>query len=113
MGKYEFMLLFKKLLVNFNVINWMFWKIVIIDDEEGVYDVIKLMLKIFNFEDCLVEFLLVYSGEEGFIFFREILDIVLVFVDVVMEIDDVGLKFVDVICNEFNNYIIWLILCIG
>lgn len=67
----------------------------------------------FNFEKCGVEFLLVYSGVEGLVFFKVNLDIVFVFVDVVMEIDDVGLNLVEVICNEFNNYIVCFILWIG
>jgi len=89
------------------------WKIAIIDDEEGVHEVTKLILRRFNFENRGVEFLSAHSGAEGLALFRDHSDIALAFVDVVMETDDAGLQLVDAIRNELNNHTTRLILRTG
>lgn len=89
------------------------WRVLIVDDEERVHSVTRLVLKDFVFEGKKIEFLSAYSGEEA----KEILstksDIALILLDVVMEEDDSGLEVVKYIREELKNRIVRIVLRTG
>lgn len=85
----------------------------IVDDEFEVYVVMCLVFNDFILNGRVFMFLSVYDGEEVCCMFCEYNDIVVVLLDVVMELDDVGLWVVDYIRNDLENYFICIILCIG
>ena len=67
------------------------WKVLVIDDEQGVHDVTIMALKRFEFQNRKIEFLHAYSAKEAKDIFDREEHIAVAFVDVVMERDDAGL----------------------
>jgi response regulator RpfG family c-di-GMP phosphodiesterase len=68
------------------------WKILIVDDEEDIHTVTKMALKRFELEDRGVEFLSAFNSKEAMNLIESNEDIALIFLDVVMETDDAGLR---------------------
>ncbi|WOD41522.1 diguanylate cyclase [Nodosilinea sp. E11] len=90
------------------------WKIAIIDDEPDVHRATQLALQNFQFEGKSLLFFSAYSGEEGKHLITSIHpDTALVFLDVVMETHDAGLRMVQYIRNELKNQKIRIILRTG
>jgi serine phosphatase RsbU (regulator of sigma subunit)/CheY-like chemotaxis protein len=89
------------------------WKVLVVDDEPDIHTVTRMAFEEFKFEGKSLQTLHAMSGIEA----REILkkepDIALALIDVVMETDDAGLKLVDFIRNELNNFLIRLIIRTG
>ena len=89
------------------------WKILIVDDEEGVHSITKTVLGNFTFNGAGIEFISAYSAAEA----KEIIvkhdDIALVLLDVVMEEDDSGLKFAHFIREEIKNTMTRIVLRTG
>lgn len=89
------------------------WKILIVDDEQGVHDVTRLALKNFEFDGRGLDFLHAYSDQTA----RRILashhDIALTLVDVVMEHEHAGLDLVRHIREDLNNPLIRIVLRTG
>jgi class 3 adenylate cyclase len=89
------------------------WKIMIVDDDRDIHDVTKFVLKNFEFENKKLQFYSAYSIEEA----RQILidhpDISLILLDIVMEEQDSGLKFVKYIREDLRNYMVRIILRTG
>lgn len=61
------------------------WKLLIVDDEEEVHSITRMVLEGFEFEGRGLGFLSAYSAEEGRRLFQEHPDIAVVLLDVVME----------------------------
>lgn len=61
------------------------WKILIVDDEASVHDIIKIVLNDFVYRTRPVAFINAFSGEEAKALFRKHPDTALMLVDVVME----------------------------
>ena len=89
------------------------WKILIIDDDQGIHDVTRLALSSFEFEGRSLDFLHAYSGEEARNILRMNSDIALAVVDVVMEHEHAGLELVQYIREELDNHLIRLVLRTG
>ena len=68
------------------------WKILIVDDEPDVHASTRIALKGTEFRGRDVEFISAYSGEEALDVLRKTEDIAAIFLDVVMETDDAGLR---------------------
>jgi len=90
------------------------WKVLIVDDEEGVHRVTRLVLKNVTFDNRPIELLEAQSASEA----RNLCkkhgtDIALALVDVVMETDDAGLKLVRTIRDEFANHMTRIVLRTG
>jgi len=79
------------------------WKVLIVDDDEEVHAVTKLVLSNFEWEEAPLHFLSAYSGSEAEQLFLEHDDIAVALVDVVMETDDAGLRLIKKIRNEIKN----------
>jgi response regulator RpfG family c-di-GMP phosphodiesterase len=88
-------------------------KVLIVDDDEYVHRITKLSLQDFAFQGKSMELMSAYSAKEAKKILNEHKDIALIFVDVVMEEDDSGLKLIKYIREELNNKIIRIILRTG
>ena len=89
------------------------WKIAIIDDDEQVHIVTKMVLKGFKFDNEPIEFLSAYSAEEGLLLFKQHKDIAVCLLDVVMESEHAGLDLVKQIREELNNSYTRIVLRTG
>ncbi len=89
------------------------WKILIADDEPDVHVATKLVLRDFSFLDRGIEFLDAYSGEETFQVLKDNPNIAVVFLDVVMETENAGLRAVKRIREELCNSLVRIILRTG
>lgn len=89
------------------------WTILIIDDEEEVHKVSKLVLGKIRFDNRPLRFLHAYSADEAKAVFTEHTDIALALVDVVMENDHAGLDLVDWIRRQLGNLHTRLVLRTG
>lgn len=89
------------------------WKVLIVDDEEEMHHVTKLVLSTFVFMYRKIEFFNAYSAEEARVILENEEDIALILLDVVMKEDDSGLKLVHYIRNELKNDTVRIILRTG
>ena len=89
------------------------WNILIVDDDEEVHTVTKLVLSNFSFAGRPLQFYSVYSATEGRDFLLKHDDVAVIFLDVVMEEVDSGLKLVHVIRRELQNQLVRIILRTG
>jgi adenylate cyclase len=89
------------------------WKILIVDDEKDIHIVTKLVLSDCSFKNKKLEFISAYSGEEARKLIQEHSDTALILLDVVMEEDDSGLKFLEYLRNELQNKLVRVILTTG
>lgn len=89
------------------------WKIMIVDDDQEVHTITKLVLSGFTFSGRGVSFLSAYSGVEAIEMLKENPDTALMFLDVVMEADDSGLKVVKEVRESLENPFIRIVLRTG
>ena len=89
------------------------WKVLIADDEPDVHVATKLVLRDFMFKDRGIHFLDAYDGQETCEVLRQNPDTAVVFLDVVMESDDAGLRAVKRIREEIGNQMVRIILRTG
>jgi len=68
------------------------WKVLLVDDEPGVHAATRLALGGIHFRNREIEFISAYNSQEAINALREHGDIAVMFLDVVMETDDAGLK---------------------
>jgi len=89
------------------------WHVLIVDDEQEVHAVTKMILNRINYKGRDIETLSAYSAAEA----KEILerdnDIAVILLDVVMETDDAGLKLVRTIREDMQNDMVRIILRTG
>lgn len=90
-----------------------FWRILVVDDDEAVHQVTKLVLADAEIEHRKLEIISVFSSEEAKGLLSKDNDFCMAFVDVVMETDHAGLELVDWIRNELKNQAIRLVLRTG
>ncbi len=89
------------------------WKILLVDDDRGVHQAIKLALKFSTFENKSLEFISAYSAQEAKGVMREHSDIALIFLDVIMETQEAGLAFVQYIREEIRNKAVRIVILTG
>jgi len=89
------------------------WKVLVIDDEEEVHVVTRMVLGDMRFEGKPIECLSAYSAREGFEKLRDSKDVALVLLDVVMESNQAGLELVHRIREELGNHAVRIILRTG
>ncbi len=90
-----------------------FWKVLIVDDEEDVHKITKLVLSDFEFAGKKLELVSCYSGKEAAEFIKNTQDIAVILLDVVMEEDDSGLKLVKYIRTDLGNSLVRIVLRTG
>lgn len=89
------------------------WKVLIVDDDPDVHEVTKFVLKNFEFENKKLDFMSAYSAEEAKKLINDHPDTALILLDIVMEEDDSGLKFVKYLREELRNNVVRIILRTG
>ena len=89
------------------------WKVVIVDDDYEVFQVTKLALSHFVFEERALDLVYASSAEAGKKVFQDNDDIALAIVDVVMESDDAGLQLVEYIRTTLENRFTRIVLRTG
>lgn len=89
------------------------YRILLVDDEKEVHQVTRLALSKFKFEGHRVDIMSAYSAEQAMRMLREDDSFAMVFLDVVMESEDAGLRVVNFIRNELGNRIVRIILRTG
>lgn len=90
------------------------WNVLVVDDEEDVHAVTKLVLDQFEFNGRGINLLHAYSGLEALKIVEEYKEsIALIFLDVVMETDDAGLRLVETIRRVLKNRIVRIVLRTG
>jgi len=89
------------------------WKLLVVDDEEDVHHVTRLVLGRFRFEGRPVCLLAAYSAAEARVVLASHPDIAVILLDVVMESDDAGLRLVRHVREELGNHNVRIILRTG
>ncbi len=89
------------------------WKILIVDDDEEVHKLTKVVLRDYHFETRAIQFFSAFSGGEALEVMRDEQDIALVLLDVVMETDNAGLECAKAIRELLHNDMVRIILRTG
>ncbi len=89
------------------------WKILIVDDEEDVHRITKIILRDIRLEGRGLEIISAYSKEEAMEILKKNPDIAVAVIDVVMEDKSAGLDLVRYIREELKNYRTRLIIRTG
>lgn len=89
------------------------WKVMIVDDEEGVHSITKTVLSNIVFENKKLEFISAYSAAEAKEQLHKHPDTALILLDVVMEEDNSGLVFAKYVREELKNKIVRIVLRTG
>ncbi len=89
------------------------WKVLIVDDEEEVHKLTRLVLSDVQFEGKYLDFYSAKSAREAVDVLKEHSDIALLILDVVMETDNAGLELVHYIRKELKNDIVQIVLRTG
>lgn len=87
--------------------------VLVVDDDETVIQVTRLVLSRFRFEGCALELICAYSGAEAIEVLSQRDDIAVVLLDVVMESDDSGFAVVSFIRNQLKNHATRILLRTG
>ena len=91
-----------------------FWDILIADDEAGVHEMTRLVLKNFSYNQKKLRFTSVYTGKDAIAEIKRHPDtFALILLDVIMESDDAGLQVAQHIREELHNDEIRIILRTG
>jgi len=98
----------KKVKINQNL-----WRVLIVDDEEEIHSITKMILSKVEYKGSKIEFLDAYSAKEACEILQKENDIAVILLDVVMETDEAGLDLVKVIRNQLNNKAVRIILRTG
>lgn len=89
------------------------WLLMVVDDEEDVHSMTRLVLKDFTFEDAPIAFLHAYSAEEAKDLLRKNPNVAMILLDVVMETENAGLELVRFIREELGNKLVRIVLRTG
>ena len=89
------------------------WKIMVVDDEEEVHSITRLVLRGFSFDGLDSVLLSCYSGEDAKRLIQEHPDTAVMLLDVVMETDQAGLDVVRFVRKELCNGLVRIILRTG
>jgi len=89
------------------------WKVMIIDDDEGVHEVTQFVLDDFIFQNKSIHFISAFSVEEAKSLLKKHSDVALIFLDVVMEKEDSGLNIANYIRDTLKNQFAQIVLRTG
>ena len=89
------------------------WKIMIVDDDEDIHFLTKLVLRDFSFENRKLKFISGYSGAEAKELIAANPDTALIILDVIMESMSAGLDVIKYIREELGNHLVRIILRTG
>jgi signal transduction histidine kinase len=89
------------------------WEILIIDDEEDVHQLTHFVLDDYSYQGKKLKFVSAYSAEEAKLVFNQHPNMAVIFLDVVMETNDAGLRLVEYIRERLKNHLVRIILRTG
>ncbi|MCO7189591.1 MULTISPECIES: ATP-binding protein [unclassified Pseudoalteromonas] len=89
------------------------WKILLVDDEEDIHQISRLVLEQMELDGRGVTFLNAYSGTQAQQLLAEHDDIALILLDVVMETAEAGLDFAKYVREQAQNHKVRIILRTG
>jgi response regulator RpfG family c-di-GMP phosphodiesterase len=89
------------------------WKVIIVDDEQEVHHLTRMVLSDFEFDGKRLEFLSAYSEAEALRVIADNPDTAIILLDVVMDQDDTGLKIVKYIREQMKYQSVRIILRTG
>lgn len=89
------------------------WKLLIVDDDQEVHVISRIVLRDLEFEGRALELISAYSGEEAKDLIQKHKDIAVILLDVVMETENAGLNVVRFIRETLQNKFIRIILRTG
>jgi diguanylate cyclase (GGDEF)-like protein/PAS domain S-box-containing protein len=89
------------------------WSVLLVDDDEEVHRLTRLVLRDFTYDGRRLEFLSAHSAREAKGILGENQDIAVVLLDVVMESEDAGLRLAQAIREELGNTRIRIVLRTG
>lgn len=89
------------------------WKVLIVDDEKDIHQVTRLAFGDFTFANKPLAFLSAYNSTEARDLLRNNPDTALILLDVVMETEDAGLRFIRFVREELKNLHVRIILRTG
>ncbi len=89
------------------------WKVLIVDDDEGIHHLTKMVLRDLEFNQRHISFVSAYSGQEAMELIEKHPDTALIFLDVIMETDSAGLDVVRFIRGKLKNTTVRIILRTG
>jgi hemerythrin-like metal-binding protein len=89
------------------------WKVMVIDDEPEIHDVIRFALDGFVFQEKALNLIFASSGEEAKSLLKMHPNTALIFLDVVMEKNDTGLQLVKYIRDTLKQSLVRIILHTG
>ena len=89
------------------------WKVLIVDDDEGVHGSTRFALDRVRVDGRALQILDAYSAEDARVIFIDHPDLALALVDVVMETERAGLDLARWVRNELNNRAVRLVLRTG
>ncbi|MEC5163952.1 response regulator RpfG family c-di-GMP phosphodiesterase [Janthinobacterium sp. CG_23.3] len=89
------------------------WQVMIVDDEESVHQVTRLVMSDFSFDGRGVQFSSCYSAAEAGAALAQGGDVALILLDVVMEHEHAGLDLVRFIRDELHNHSVRIVLRTG
>ncbi len=89
------------------------WRILVVDDEEGIHGITRMILRDYEFDKRPIELISALSGREAREKLHTVDNIALVLLDVVMECDDEGLRLVNFIRDDLGDRDMRIILRTG
>ncbi len=89
------------------------WKILIVDDEEGIHGITRMIFRDYEFEQRPIELISAMSSAEAKTQLTQHPDIALILLDVVMETENAGLQLVEHIRHQQSNSDVRIILRTG
>ncbi len=89
------------------------WKVLLVDDEEEIHAVTRFALGDYKYKGRTLKFFNAYNGNQAIEILKENTDIAVIFLDVVMETNDAGLKVVERIRQEIQNPFVRIIMRTG
>ncbi|QGQ94242.1 response regulator [Paenibacillus psychroresistens] len=89
------------------------WKVIIVDDEQEVHHLTRMVLSDFEFDGKSLEFISAFTEDQAKSVIDEHPDVAIILLDVVMDQDDSGLKIVKYIREELKYKWVRIILRTG
>ncbi len=89
------------------------WTVLVVDDDESVHSITRLVLMGLTFRNRPIELFSAYTAANGIDILRAHPEVALVLLDVVMETDDAGLRAVQQVREELNNVNVRVVLRTG
>ena len=89
------------------------WKVMIVDDENEIHSVTKMVLSDVTYKGHKLKFLHAYTGQETMKLIKQHPDTALILLDVVMEEDNSGLKVIKYIREVLKNYLVRIVIRTG